>query len=160
MPRGHIYVQFQNQPWIELYELLEEYPHLTYHGLDSDGADFSFNGYTLDSPCRDKGEVIISKRTGNVYPTQNCIAEHQAKCGPNYLPEIIPGRAGCLDMSYGRLGYGVFSISIERLQLLDRPWVIDGITPLEFKILFLLNEMAEDWAPLLRSSKICRSWKQ
>ena len=32
---------------------------------------------------------------------------------------------------------------------MDKPWVVDGITPLEFEILFLLNEMAEDWAPLL-----------
>ena len=33
-------------------------------GLDFDWADFSFNGYTLDIACRDKGEVITSKRTG------------------------------------------------------------------------------------------------
>ena len=125
-------------------ELLEEYPHLRYHGLDSYGANFSFNGYTLYFPCRDKGEVITSKRTGNVYPTQNCIAEHQAKCGPDYLPEIIPGEPGCLDMSYGGAGYGVFSISIEQLQLLDKPWVIDGITPFELEIITNLDYIAEN----------------
>ena len=92
----------------------------------------------------DKEEVIISKRTGNVYPTQDCIAEYQAKCGPNYLPEIIPGEAGCLDMSYGSWGYGVPYISIERLQLLDKPWVIDGITPFELEIITNLNYIAEN----------------
>ena len=122
--------------------MLEEYPHLTYHGISLDNAQFSFNGYTLDIPCREKGEVIISKRTGTVYPTQNCIAEHQAKCGPDYLPEIIPGEPGCLDMIYGRSKRGVLYISTEQLQLMDKSWVIDGITPLEFEILFLLKEIA------------------
>ena len=137
MPQGEIYVQFAGQPWIEINELLEEYPHLTYRGLILGNARFSFHGYTLYFPCRDRGEVIISKR-----PTQNCIEEHQAKCGPDYLPEIIPGEPGCLDMSYGRSERGVLYISTEQLQLLDKPWVSDGITPFEFEILFLLKEIA------------------
>ena len=121
VPRGHIYIQFSDEGWTELYELLEEYPHLRYDGLDPDHAEFSFVGYTLYFPCTDNGEVITSKRTGNVYPTQNCIAEHQAKCGPDYLPEIIPGEPGCLD-TRGGAGYGVFYLDIKQLQLLDKPW--------------------------------------
>ena len=144
MPRGHIYFQFSDEGWTELYELLEEYPHLRYHyhGFDPDHVEFSFNGYTLSFPCTDKGEVITSKRTGNVYPTQNCIAEHQAKCGPDYLPEIIPGKAGCLDIGHSS-GYGVLYLDIKQLQLLDKPWVIDGITPFELEIIAELDSIAE-----------------
>ena len=129
-------------------ELLEEYPHLTYLGLSPDYAEFFFQGYTLGIPCRNQGEVITSERTGHVYPTQGCIAEHQAKCGPDYLAEIVPGEAGCLDMSYGRSSYGVFSISIEQLQLLDKTWVSDGITPFELEIMGILSSIAESDASI------------
>ena len=142
VPRGQIYFRFGDQPWIELYELLEDYPHLRYHGLSS-STQFSVVGYPLVLQCMDKGEVITSMRTGNVYPTQNCIAEHQAKCGPDYLAEIIPGEPGCLDTSYGSHGYGVPHLDITRLQLLDKPWVIDGITPFELEIITNLNSIAE-----------------
>ncbi len=127
---------------MELYDLLEEYPHLRYHGLSS-STQFSVVGYPLVFQCIDKGEVITSMRTGNLYPTQNCIAEHQAKCGPDYLAEIIPGEPGCLDTSYGSHGYGVPHLDITRLQLLDKPWVIDGITPFELEIITNLNSIAE-----------------
>ena len=107
-----------------------------------DRAQFSYNGYILDIPCMDKGEVIISKRTGKVYPTQNCIAEHQAKCGPDYLPEIIPGKPGCLDTSHP-YSANLFYMNIWYRQLIDKPWVSDGITPLEFEIIFWLKEIAK-----------------
>ncbi len=128
--------------------MLEEYPHLRYHGIYPDyGVHFSFVGYPLVIPCRDRGEIIISKRTGTHYPTQNCIAEHQEKCGPDYLSEIIPGEPGCLD-TRGGAGYGVHSLEITRLQLLDKPWVIDGITSFELEIMDMLNSISGESAYL------------
>ena len=128
--------------------MLEEYPHLRYRGIYPDyGVHFSVVGYPLVIPCRDKGEIIISKRTGTHYPTQNCIAEHQEKCGQDYLSEIVPGEPGCLD-TRGGAGYGVHSLDITRLQLLDKPWVIDGITSFELEIMDMLNSISGESAYL------------
>ena len=51
-------------------------------------------------------------------------------------------------MSYGSWGYGVPYIGIKQLQLLDKPWVIDGITPFEFEIITNLNYIAESGASI------------
>ena len=46
-------------------------------------------------------------------------------------------------MGYGRSSYGVFFKNFEDLQLSDKPWVRDGTTPFEFKIMSLLKVIAE-----------------
>ena len=46
-------------------------------------------------------------------------------------------------MDHGRSKHGVFFTNFEDLQLSDKPWVRDGTTPFEFKIMSLLKEIAE-----------------
>ena len=46
-----------------------------------------------------------------------------------------------------RAGYSTFNVlNIKRLQLLDKPWVSDGITPFEFEIITELDLMADSHA--------------
>ena len=75
---------------MELYDLLGEYPHLTYRSF-ANGARFSFRGYALDVACRNQGDFLESERTGHVYPDTKLALRNISKSADlDYLTEIVP----------------------------------------------------------------------
>ena len=146
LPPGHLYVSFPDSPWLDVVDVLEEYPHLTFHKGDHIYSDhFSYAGYSIIFPCRAQGKYYVEEDTGNHYPTRECTDEHEKKCGRNYVPQVVPaGHPGCLDENYGISGHGADSLDLDRLGLLNEPWVRDGLTLLDFRIIEHLKRIVDN----------------
>ena len=125
-PKGHIYAHF-GKSWHELTGLLEDHPHLKF-----DGRDFWVDGYEIVYRCRERGQYYVA-RNGVNYATQECIERYQELCGPNYRAQIVPGAPGCLRKNHPA-SYSKLLLNVERLQIWDKAWVKDGLTPDELEI--------------------------
>ena len=117
--------------------MLEGRPYLTF-----DGVHFTLEGYELIFPCRNEGRYYVEEGTGNHYPTQDCIDRYKIRCGENYVPEIIPESPGCLDNDH-RAGYGTSLLNIADLGMLDKSWVVDGVTQDEIQVLRALDRLVD-----------------
>ena len=151
-PRGHLYLNL-GSGYHELVTLLEEYPHISFSGRE-----LGVYGYDLSEKCTGQGE-FFEGADGYIHATQRCMDRYKIICGERYRDEIVPGRPGCLDESHS---WGIMPIhlNIAALDMLEKPWVADGLTREELNLVSEIDRAVKsDENRARRAGRFGDEWK-
>ena len=114
-----------------------------------------FDGYEIE--CLDESKYIESS-DGAINPTDECVKEQKARCGANYVKEVIYGIPGCLNNDHAHFHWTQVAKPYEMVDALagrnpaaadmeNFPWVRDGMNSNEIYLLYELILRISDPTP-------------